>query len=264
MKAVSILVKCGIVQMLCAVSFLLFKIFASNTAGTFGVIAIVLYAITGTTLLCLSCHPKNLFLVLSANIFTLLALLGASGLSVIAGVTIHYDPTHNNQKVNQQAIVLLVNSLVMLSATLASTSKICWLWFCTSDAGSDSSLTNLHVRVRDNGGPNGASRSTLQVVNERKTPSRQPSSVEDNLFQHLITGGSEEEETEDAPPSYLIATGKIPCTHCRFTTRNKKDFVEHFRRTPDHWSCVACKTQFAEFKDFYRHVVSPNCQNSEN
>ena len=138
MKAVSILVKCGTVQMLCAVSFLLFKIFASNTAGTFGVIAIVLYAITGTTLLCLSCHPKNLFLVLSANIFTLLALLGASGLTVIAVVTIHYDPTHNNQQVNQQAIVLLVNSLVMLSATLASTSKICWLWFCTSDTATDS------------------------------------------------------------------------------------------------------------------------------
>ena len=271
MTPISIFVKCGFVQMLCALSFLLFKIFGKDTnagtAGTFAFIAIGLYAITGTLLLCLSSHPKNLFLILSANISTLLSLNGASGLTVFALVTIFSDPYYN-QRVNQQAIALLVNSLVMLFATLASTAKICRLWFCSSDAATDS-LTNLHVTVRDNDRPTGAAGriTLLQLANERNTPSSQPGSAEDDdLFQHLITDGSEEEQTEDAPPSYQIATGKIPCTHCRFVTKNKKDFVEHFRRRPNHWSCVTCNRQFTKFEDFYIHVVRRhcNCPNGQN
>ena len=197
MSSVSILCGCGFIQLLCAVSFLFFKIFEQFA------IAIVLYALTGIILLCLSCHQKNIFLVLSANIFTLLSLFASSGLAVFALVPIFSD--HHKKADIQQTSALLAISLVMLFATLASMTKICRLWFCSSDAAIDSSsLTKIHVRVRDNGGPSGVSStptrvsSTIQVEDERNTQSAsQPGSEEDDLFQHLITDGSEEEQTED-------------------------------------------------------------------
>ena len=197
MSSVSILCGCGFIQLLCAVSFLFFKIFEQYA------IAIVLYALTGIILLCLSCHQKNIFLVLSANIFTLLSLFASSGLAVFALVPIFSD--HHKKADIQQTSALLAISLVMLFATLASMTKICRLWFCSSDAAIDSSsLTKIHVRVRDNGGPSGVSStptrvsSTIQVEDERNAQSAsQPGSEEDDLFQHLITDGSEEEQTED-------------------------------------------------------------------
>ena len=202
MSSVSILCGCGFIQILCAVSFLFFKIFEQFA------IAIVLYALTGIILLCLSCHQKNIFLVLSANIFTLLSLFASSGLAVFALVPIFSDQYKKADI--QQTSALLAISLVMLFVTLASMMKICRLWFCSRDAAIDSSsLTKIHVRVRDNGGPTGVSStptsstptrvsSTIQVEDERNAQSAsQPGSEEDDLFQHLITDGSEEEQTED-------------------------------------------------------------------
>ena len=197
MSSVSILCGCGFIQLLCAVSFLFFKIFEQFA------VAMVLYALTGIILLCLSCHQKNIFLVLSANIFTLLSLFASSGLAVFALVPIFSD--HYKKADIKQTSGLLAISLVMLFTTLASMMKICRLWFCSSDAAIDSSsLTKIQVSVRDNGGPSGVSStptrvsSTIQVEDERNAQSEsQPGSEEDDLFQHLITDGSEEEQTED-------------------------------------------------------------------
>jgi len=109
-----------------------------------------------------------------------------------------------------------------------------------------------------------APRSTLQVANERNTTPCQP--AEDDFFQHFTTNGSEEVRRstggEEQPPPYHVATGRIPCKHCSFTARDKSDFIEHFRRKPDHWTCLACKRGFTTFKDFSRHIVSRRCNQS--
>ena len=100
MESASTLVKCGFVQILCAISLLLFKILGNSVTYNYketlhqhfqsrakviplvhvDVASIVLYAITGVLLLCLSSRTKNLCLILSVNISTLLSLFGASGL----------------------------------------------------------------------------------------------------------------------------------------------------------------------------------------
>ena len=98
---------------------------------------------------------------------------------------------------------------------------------------------------------------------ERNTRSSQAAAeAEDDLFQYFTTDGSEAEENGDAPPPYHIATGTIPCKHCRFTAKNRNDFVEHFQKRPDHWSCLACQRGFTTFKDFYRHIVRRRCNRS--
>ena len=94
---------------------------------------------------------------------------------------------------------------------------------------------------------------TLHVSNERDVAPSQ--STEDDLFQDFMTAGSEEEQHGEAPPPYHIATGRIPCKHCRFTAKSQKEFIEHFQRRPDHWSCLGCKRRFTTFKDFYGHIV---------
>ena len=204
---VPLLVKCGLVQFLCSLSLLLLKIFGNGAVASFAVVAIILYAIAGALLLCLGSFTKNIFVVLSANISTLLSLMVALGLAIyVAVVEIpkQYEPLVDLH----QEIALLVNSLLMLSATAASTMKVFRLWFCSRDAASDSE-TNPHVIVRSNWDSASASTSTLEVADERNLPSRQPGSVEDYLFQHLISDSSEEDQTEDS--SYQIATSKNRC-----------------------------------------------------
>ena len=243
---VPLLVKCGLVQFLCSLSLLLLKIFGNGAVSSFAVVAIILYAIAGALLLCLGSFTKNLFVVLSANISTLLSLMVALGLAIyVAVVEIpkQYKPWVGDL---HQEIALLVNSLLMLSATAASTMKVFRLWFCSRDAASDSE-TIPHVIVRSNWDSPSASTSTLEVADERNLPSRQPGSVEDYLFQHLISDSSEEDQTEDSPPSYQIATSKNPCNRCKFETKNKRDFVEEFRKRSAHWSCGDCERQLSTF-----------------
>ena len=231
---VPLLVKCGLVQFLCSLSLLLLKIFGNGAVASFAVVAIILYAIAGALLLCLGSFTKNIFVVLSANISTLLSLIVALGLAIyVAVVEIpkQYEPLVGDPPVElHQEIALLVNSLLMLSATAASTMKVFRLWFCSRDAASDSE-TNPHVIVRSNWDSSSASTSTLEVADERNLPSRQPGSVEDYLFQHLISDSSEEDQTEDSPPSYQIATSKNPCNRCTFETKNKRDFVKEKLRS---------------------------------
>jgi len=280
MDSVSTLVKCGFVQMCCAVSFLLFKILGNNVTTRnyketlhlryqdqrwshfqsrvtsvipmdyVDVAAIALYAVTGVLVLCLGSRTKNLCLILSVNISTLLSLLAASGLTIFALVAILGGHPPN---LLLRAIFVLLNSLVMLLATMASTMEIWRISFCSRNAGMDNP-TNLQVSVRGSRSLPSPPRSTVRVANERNTTLSQPA-AEDNLFQYLTTDGSEAEENGDAPPPYHIATGRIPCKYCRFTAKNKNDFVEHYRRKPDHWSCLACKRRFATFKDFYKHII---------
>ena len=221
---VPLLVKCGLVQFLCSLSLLILKIFGNDAISSFAVVAIILYAITGALLLCLGSFTKNIFVVLSANISTLLSLMVALGLAIYVAVVElpkQYEPlVLGDPPVDlHQEIALLVNSLLMLSATAASTMKVFRLWFCSRDAASDSE-TNPHVIVRGNCDSSSASTSTLEVADERNLPSRQPGSVEDYLFQHLISDSSEEDQTED---SYQIATSK---NRCKSETKNKRDIFE--------------------------------------
>ena len=274
MDSVSNLVKCGFVQLCCAISFLLLKILGNNMTYNYketlhqiwfhfqsrattlvhgDVAAIVLYTVTGVLLLCLTSRTNNMCLIISVIVSTLLSLFAASGLTVFSLVAIL---TGQPPILLLPAIVLL-NSLVMLLATMASTMEIWRISFCNSNAAMDN-MTNLQVGVECNRSLPSAPRSTFQVANERNTTSSQPSTGE-NLFQYFTTDCSEAEQNGDAPPPYHIATGRFPCKHCRFTAKNKNDFVEHFRRKPDHWSCLACKRQFTTFKDFSRHMVRRRC-----
>ena len=109
-------------------------------------------------------------------------------------------------------------------------------------------------RNRASGPPGPPQTTTLHVSNERDVAPSQ--STEDDLFQDFMTAaGSEEEQNGEAPPPYHIATGRIPCKHCRFTAKSQREFIEHFQRRPAHWSCLGCKRRFTTFKDFYRHIV---------
>ena len=282
MESASTLVECGLVQILCAVFLLLFKILGNSVTYNYketlhqhyedhsgshfqsrakviplvhvDVASIVLYAITGVLLLCLSSRTKNLCLILSVNISTLLSLFGASGLTIFALVAILSDPSEGTPVNLLQAIFVLLNSLVMLIATMVSTMEIWRISFYSSNAAMDS-LTNVNVNVRGNRSPPSGPRSTLQVANERNTPSSQP--AEANVSQHFTPDAkSGEDENGEAPPPYHIATGKFPCKHCRFTAKNKNNFIEHFQRRPDHWSCLFCKRRFTTFKDYSR--LAPN------
>jgi len=281
MGSVSTLIKCGFVQICCAVSLLLFKILDTTTykyketlhlpyqekarqqlfhrsMWIVDVAAIFLYAVTGILLMCLSSRTKNFCLILIVNISTLLSLLAASGLFIFALDAI-LSGSSDQPAILLEAIVVLVNSLVMLTATMVSTLEIWRISFNRSNSAIDSQ-TNIHVSGTN---PSGAPRSRIQVANERNTRSSQPfATAEDDLFQYFTTDGSEAEENGDAPPPYHIATGTIPCKHCRFTAKNKNDFVKHFQRRPDHWSCLACKKGFTTFKDFYRHIVRKRCNRS--
>ena len=228
MESASTLVKCGFVQILCAVSLLLFKIFGNSVTYNYretlhqhfqsrakviplvhvDVAAIALYAITGVLLLCLSSRTKNLCLILSVNISTLLSLVGASGLTIFALVAILSDPSEGTPANLLQAIFVHLNSLVMLTATMVSTMEIWRISFYSSNAAMDS-LTIVNVNVRGNRSLRSGPRSTLQVANERNTPSSQP--AENNFSQHFTTDArSEEDENGEAPPPYHIATGKFP------------------------------------------------------
>jgi len=291
MESRSTLIKCGFVQLCCALSFVLFKILGNNVTYNYkemlhrryqdhrgyhfqstttvipivhvDVAAIVLYALTGLLLLCLSSRTKNLCLVLSVNFATLLSLVAASGLAVFALLAIL--SSGEQPLIPLVAIVVLCNSLVMLLATIASTMEIWRISFCSSNSSMDSPTTP-HVSDRGNRSQlPSAPRSTLQVANERNTTSSQPA-AEDDFFQHFTTDGGEEvgrSTGEEQPPPYHIATGRIPCKHCSFTARDKNDFIEHFRRKPDHWSCLACKRGFTTFKDFSRHIVRRGCNQSD-
>jgi len=295
MESISTLVKCGFVQLCCAVSFLLFKILGNNVTFTYNyketfhrqyqdhrgyhfqsrattsgitvhvdVAAIVLYALTGLLLLCLSSRTKNLCLVLSVNLATLLSLIAASGLAVIALLVILTSGELTS--ILLRAIFVLCNSLVLLLVTIASTREIWRISCCSSSNASMDSPTNPQVSDRGNRSQlPSAPRSTLQVANERNTTPCQP--AEDDFFQHFTTNGSEEVRRstggEEQPPPYHVATGRIPCKHCSFTARDKSDFIEHFRRKPDHWSCLACKRGFTTFKDFSRHIVRRRCNQSD-
>ena len=276
MESTSTLTKCGFVQLCCALSFLIFKILGNNVTYSYketshqryqdhrgshfqsrttfiplvhvDVGAIVLYAVTGLLLLCLSSRTKNLCLILSVNLSTLFSLFGASGLTVFALLAILVEP-RDQPAFLLRAIVVLCNSLVMLLATIASTMEIWRISFCSTNPTMESPTNQ----------PDSGPRSTLQVANERNTTSSQVA-AEDDLFQHFTTRGSEGDEQ---PPPYHIATGRIPCKHCRFTAKDKKDFVEHFKRKPDHWSCLACKRGFTTFRDFSRHIVRKRCNQSD-
>ena len=120
MESASTLLKCAFVQILCAVSLLLFKILGNSVAYNYketlhqryqghrgfhfqsrtkviplvhvDIAAIVLYAITGFVLLCLSSRTKNLCLILCVNISTLLSLFGSSGLTIFPLVAILSEP----------------------------------------------------------------------------------------------------------------------------------------------------------------------------
>ena len=163
------------------------------------------------------------------------------------------DPSEGIPANLLQAIFVLLNSLVMLIATMVSTMEIWQISFYSSNAAMDS-LTNVHVSVTGNRGPPGGPRSTLQVANERNSPSSQP--AEDNFSQNFTTDARSEEDIGESPPPYHIATEKFPCKHCRFTATNKNNFVEHFQRRPDHWSCRFCQRRFTTFKDYNR--LAPN------
>merc|ERR1711953_683232 len=301
MGSASTLVKCGLLQLLCAVSFLFFKIFGNNVTFNYkesieilfrdyvrshtqsttihlDAVATVLYAITGL-LLCycwISSTKKlrlSILLKFSLNISIFFSLFLSFGLFAFALFALVGDPKFQ-RSTPWRAIFVNINSLVMLSTLIASTVAILRDSFCRSnDATDDESLANQDVR----GGrhislstmshiptlyqiPSPRNRvsvppqtTTLHVSNERDVAPSQ--STEDDLFQDVMTAGSEEEQHGEAPPPYHIATGRIPCKHCRFTATSQKDFIEHFRRRPDHWSCLACKRRFTTFKDFYRHIV---------
>ena len=73
------------------------------------------------------------------------------------------DPSEGIPANLLQAIFVLLNSLVMLIATMVSTMEIWQISFYSSNAAMDS-LTNVHVSVTGNRGPPGGPRSTLQVA----------------------------------------------------------------------------------------------------
>ena len=127
MESASTLVKCGFVQILCAISLLLFKVLGNSVTYNYketlhqhfqsrakvillvhvDSAAIALYVL----LLCLSSRTKNLCLILSIS--TLLSLFGASGLTIFALVAILSDPSEGTPANLLQAIVVLLNSLVI-------------------------------------------------------------------------------------------------------------------------------------------------------
>merc|ERR1711953_881712 len=300
MGSASTLVKCVLLQLLCAVSFLFFKIFGNNVTFNYkdsieiwsrnhvqsttihlDAVAIALYAITGLLLCyCWISNTKKLrlsiLLKFRLNISIFFSLFLSFGLFAFALVEIFGDPKFQ-RSTPWRAIFVNINSLVMLSTLIASTVAILRDSFCRSnDATDDESLTNQDVRGGRHISPSTISHiptlyqipsprnrasvppgppqaTTLHVSNERDVAPSQ--STEDDLFQDVMTAGSEEEQHGEAPPPYHVATGRIPCKHCRFTAKSQKDFIEHFRRRPDHWSCLACKRRFTTFKDFYRHIV---------
>merc|ERR1712130_189379 len=142
--------------------------------------------------------------------------------------------------------------------------EICRVSLGSSNAAIESS-SNVHVRGKASI-PRASPRSTLQIADERNTTSSEVE-AEEELFQHFTSRIEVEHRGDDEqPPPYHIATGKIPCKHCRFRTQDKNDFVQHFRRKPDHWSCLACKKKFTTFKDFSKHIVRRSCNpfNSRN
>merc|ERR1711944_73672 len=283
MGSVSILVKCGFVQMCCAVSLLLLKILGFNNVGLeetldlrytlhqdhrgktqitwesdfqnratviplvhVDIAAIVQYAVTGILLMCLSSRTKNFCLILFVNISTLLSLFAASVFTIFALLAILSHSRHqllndsrDDPAILLQAIVVLVNSLVMLLATIPSTTEIWQISFYSKNAATER-LTTLSVR---------GSRSVtttlssgLEVAVEMDTAG----SSGDDFFQYFTNDDSEEEQSGEAPPPYHIATGKIPCKHCGFMAENKNGFVEHFQIRPDHWSCLVCKKRFSQ------------------
>merc|ERR1712241_1147109 len=311
MGSASTLVKCGLLQLLCAVPFLFFKIFGNNVTFNYkesveirfrnhagshtqsttihlDAVAIVLYTITGL-LLCycwISSTKKlriSILMKFSLNISIFFSLFLSSGLFAFALVNIFGDPKFQ-RSTPWRAIFVNINSLVMLSTLVASTVAILRDSFCRSnDPTDDESLANQDVRVgrhispstishiptlyqipsprnRASGPPGPPQTTTLHVSNERDVAPSQ--STEDDLFQDFMTAGSEEEQHGEAPPPYHVATGRIPCKHCRFTATSQKEFIEHFQRRPDHWSCLGCKRRFTTFKDFYRHVVRRQCNQS--
>merc|ERR1712165_489024 len=130
MGSASTLVKCGLLQLLCAVSFLFFKIFGNNVTFNYkesieiwsrnyvgshtqsttihlDAVAIVLYAITGLLLCyCWISSTKNLRLSIlmkfSLNISIFFSLFLSSGLFAFALVTIFGDPKSNVQLPGEQ------------------------------------------------------------------------------------------------------------------------------------------------------------------
>ena len=154
MTSVAILVICGSIQLLCALTSLLTNLRSNEEkivkAFDLDFVAIFLYTTNGILLLNLAGRKKNLWWVpLLANISTVLSLLAAGGLVVMALLAIQNHPPH------YEAIVLFANSLLMLFASLASTKTVCALWFCTGGDREDidvEALVNLHVLIDDNDG----------------------------------------------------------------------------------------------------------------
>ena len=156
MTSVAILVICGSLQLLCALSSLLLNLRSNEEkivkAFDLDFVAIFLYATNGILLLSLIQRKKNMWWVslsLLANISTVLSLIAAGVLLVMALLAIQNPPPH------YEAIVLFANSLLMLFASLASTKTVCALWFCTGGDREDidvEALVNLHVLIEDNVG----------------------------------------------------------------------------------------------------------------
>ena len=151
MTSVTILVICGSLQLLCALSSLLLNLRSNEEknvkAFDLDFVAIFLYATNGILLLSLIQRKKNMWWIpLLANISTVLSLIATGVLVVMALLASQSHPPH------YEAIVLFANSLLMLFATLVSTKTVCALWFCTGDTEDIEALVNLHVLIDDNDG----------------------------------------------------------------------------------------------------------------
>ena len=154
MTSVAILVICGSLQLLCALSSLLINLRSNEekimNAFDLDFVAIFMYAINGILLLSLIQRKKNMWWVipLLANISTAISLLAAGVLVVMALLAIQNHPPRF------EGLVLLANSLLMLIVTLVSTKTVCALWFCSGDRDDMDveALVNLHVLIDDNDG----------------------------------------------------------------------------------------------------------------
>ena len=155
MTSAAILAICGSLKLICALSSLLINLRSNEekivNAFDLDFVAIFLYATNGILLLSLIQRKKKMWwlpLPLLANISTVLSLLAAGGLVVMALLAIQNHPPH------YEALVLFANSLFMLIATLVSTKTVCALWFCSRDREDIDveALVNLHVLIDDNDG----------------------------------------------------------------------------------------------------------------
>ena len=148
-----------------------FSFFETFPLAHVDIAAMVLYAVTGALLVCLTSRTKNLScLILSVNISTLVSLFAASaftGFTIFAFFAISDSSGGSDLK---QAIGVLLNSLVMLLATSISTIQIWQISFKQRRNAATDSRTNIHVSVPGNRSLTSEPRSRLEVADEGNRP----------------------------------------------------------------------------------------------